>query len=186
MPRQGGARARRRDPCRRPLPPTRSTIPAEPVTSAGLASPGRYRLRVAAIDTAGRRGAADYDVSAEAVAANGLSFSALVVGVSFERGFVPKLQFGGEPTANGHVELFGAPPAGMLSFALELATSEDGPAIVRVPGTIVATKDADRRRAAGVVPIGQLPPGDYVLRAVVSLDGRPIATLIRVLRKAAP
>ena len=109
-----------------------------------------------------------------------------MVGVSFERGFVPKLQFGGEPTANGHVELFGAPPAGMLSFALELATSEDGPAIVRVPGTIVATKDADRRRAAGVVPIGQLPPGDYVLRAVVSLDGRPIATLIRVLRKAAP
>ena len=32
-----------------------------PVMSAGLASPGRYRLRVAAIDTAGRRGSADYD-----------------------------------------------------------------------------------------------------------------------------
>jgi hypothetical protein len=50
---------------------------------------------------------------------------------------------------------------------------------------LVETADTNRRRASGVVPIGQLAPGDYVLRAVVSLDGRPITTLIRILRKAA-
>ena len=32
-----------------------------PAASAGLASPGRYRLRVAAIDTTGRRGSTDYE-----------------------------------------------------------------------------------------------------------------------------
>jgi VWFA-related protein len=156
-----------------------------PVTSAGLASPGRYRLRVAAIDATGRRGSADYEVVAEPVTASGLTFSTMVLGVSYERNFVPKLQFVREPTANGSFEILGPPPDGILSVALELAASEDGPALVRVPGTIVATGNADRRRATGVVPIGQLPPGDYVLRAIVGLDGRPIATLIRILRKAA-
>ena len=68
---------------------------------------------------------------------------------------------------------------------MELAATEDGPALVRVPGTIAATGDATRRRATGVVPIGQLAPGDYLVRAVVSLDGQPIATLTRTLRKAA-
>jgi hypothetical protein len=156
-----------------------------PVTSAGLASPGRYRLRVAAIDTTGRRGSADYEVVAEPVTARGLTFSTMVLGVSYERGFVPKLQFVREPTANGSFEILGAVPAGTLSVALELAANEDGAALARVPGTIVATQNPDRRRATGVVPIGQLPPGDYVLRAVVSLDGQPIATLIRILRKSA-
>ena len=156
-----------------------------PVMSAGLASPGRYRLRVAAIDTAGRRGSADYDLAAEAMTVNGTTLSTMVLGVSFGRTFVPKLQFAAEPTANGNFEIFDPPPAGTLSVAMELAATEDGPALVRVPGTIAATGDATRRRATGVVPIGQLAPGDYLVRAVVSLDGQPIATLTRTLRKAA-
>jgi VWFA-related protein len=155
-----------------------------PAASAGLASPGRYRLRVAAIDTTGRRGSTDYEISAEPVTASGLTLSTMVLGVSYERDFVPKLQYVSEPTANGYFEVFGTPPAGTLSMAMELASTEDGPALVRVPGAIVTTKDENRRRATGVVPIGQLPPGDYVLRAVMSLDGKPIATLSRILRKA--
>ena len=156
-----------------------------PVTSAGLVSPGRYRLRVAAIDTTGRRGSADYEVAAEAVTTNGLTLSTMVLGVTHERTFVPRLQFVSEPTANGSFEIFGPAPAGTLSMALELAATEDGPALVRVPGAVGVTQDAERRRATGVVPIGQLAPGDYVVRAVVSLDGRPVTTLIRILRKAA-
>jgi len=156
-----------------------------PVMAAGLVAPGRYRLRVGAIDTTGRRGSAEYEVMAEPVTANGLMLSTLLLGVSYERNFVPKLQCTNEPTANGYFELFGTPPAGTLSVAMELATSEDGPALVRVPGTIAETSSADRRRATGVGPIGKLSPGDYVLRAVLSLDGRPIAKLTRVLRKSA-
>ena len=159
-----------------------------PAMSAGLASPGRYRLRVAAIDTTGRRGSADYEISAESVTTGGLTLSTMVLGVSYERNFVPKLQYVDEPTANGYFEMFGPAPAGTLSVAMELAASEDGPALVRVPGAIVVmagTKDVDGRRATGVVPIGQLAPGDYVVRAVVSLDGKPLVTLARILRKAA-
>jgi len=154
-----------------------------PVVAAGLASPGRYRLRVGAIDATGRRGSADYELAVDAAATNGLTLSALILGVSYERNFVPKLQFTSEPTASGYFELFGSPPAGTLSVAMELAASDDGPALVRVPGTVAVTSSETRRRATGVVPIGKLAPGDYVLRAVLSLDGRPIATLTRVLRK---
>jgi VWFA-related protein len=156
-----------------------------PVLSAGLATPGKYRLRAAAIDSTGRRGAADYELTAEPVTADGLALSALALGVMFDRNFVSKLQFINEPTAAGYFEIFGTPPSGTLSMALELATTVDGPAIVRVPGTIVTTAAIDRRRATGVVPVGALKPGDYVVRAVVSLDGRPIGQLTRILRKAA-
>ncbi len=160
-------------------------LAAVPVLSAGLASPGTYRLRAAAIDSTGRRGAADYELTAEPVTADGLALSAMALGVMFDRNFVSKLQFINEPTAAGYFEIFGTPPPGTLSMALELATTVDGPAIVRVPGTIVNTTAIDRRRATGVVPVGALKPGDYVVRAVVSLDGRPIGQLTRILRKAA-
>jgi hypothetical protein len=155
-----------------------------PIVSAGLVSPGRYRLRAAAIDASGRRGAADYEFNAELVDASGLTMSTLVLGSSYEREFVAKLQFVNEPTAAGYFEIFGAPPAGTLSLAMEIAETEDGPALVRVPGTVVPTKEPERRRATGVVPVARLPAGDYVIRAVVSLDGRPIGRLTRTLRKA--
>jgi hypothetical protein len=151
--------------------------------SAGLASPGRYRLRAAAIDSTGRRGTADYEFAAEPVSAGELSLSAMVLGVSFQKNFIPRLQFVKEPTAAGQFEIFGAAPDGKLSVAMELATSEDGPALVRVPGAIVATADAQRQRATGVVPVGNLAPGDYILRGVLSLNGAPIGRVTRVLRK---
>lgn len=155
-----------------------------PALSAGLASPGQYRLRAAAIDSTGRRGTADYEFAAEPVSAGNLSLSGMVLGVSFQKNFLPKLQFVKEPTAAGQLEILGAPPAGVLSVAMELAHTEDGPALVRVPGAIVATSDTQRQRATGVVPVGNLAPGDYVMRAVLSLDGAPIGRVTRVLRKA--
>lgn len=154
-----------------------------PMMSAGLASAGRYRLRAAVIDSSGRRGTADYEFSAEPITAGSLTMSEMVLGVSFQKSFVPKLQFVKEPTAAGQFEVFGVPPAGALSVALELAATEDAPAIIRVPGAVVATSDTNRRRATGVVPVGNLAPGDYVVRAVLSLDGTPIVRVSRVLRK---
>jgi VWFA-related protein len=158
-------------------------LAARPVMSAGLAAPGSYRLRVAAIDSTGRRGTTDYDFTAEVSSAGGMTMSAMVLGVSFQRNFVPKLVFVSEPTAAGYFEIFGVPPEASLTVAMELATSADGPALVRVPGAVANTSTADRRRATGVVPVGALKPGDYVVRAVVTLNGRLLGQLTRTLRK---
>jgi hypothetical protein len=39
--------------------------------------------------------------------------------------------------------------------------------------------------ATGAVPIGALPPGDYVVRAMVALEGHPATRVVRTLRKVA-
>ena len=109
--------------------------------------------------------------------------SGLVLGVTMPQGFVPRLQFGKEPTAAGHFGIVGTPPAGTLSVAMEIARTDDGPALVRVPGTVAATADAATRRATGVVPLANLAAGDYVVRAILNLDGEPVGRVSRTLRK---
>lgn len=155
------------------------------VMAAGLAAPGTYRLRAAAIDASGRRGAAEYDLEAQLTPADPLRLSAMVLGVSRGGSFTPKLEFTADPTAMGLFEIYGA-ATGTLGVALELATSLDGRALIRVPATVVAGDDPQRRIGTGVVPTGALPPGDYVVRAIVTLDGRPIGLVYRTLRKATP
>ena len=155
-----------------------------PVMSAGLAPPGAYRLRVAAVDNTGRRGATDYEFEAELTEAGNLSTSALVLGVS--RGFfVPRLQFLHEPTAMGFFEIYGnLPPDQSLKAAFEIAPTEKGEAMIRVPAYLATSSDPARRVVTGVVPIAGLPPGDHVIRGVVLLDGKPVGQVTRTLRKA--
>jgi hypothetical protein len=164
---------------------TERELSRSPVESATWAAPGTYRLRVAALDSAGRRGATEYEFDAQLASASSLRFSTLVLGVSL-RGFSPRLQFSAEPTAMGFFEVYGTVPAiEKLSVAFELASELDGPAIVRTPGTLTAARDSSARRASGVVPIEALPPGDYIVRGIVSLDGTPIGQVHRTLRKSA-
>jgi VWFA-related protein len=155
-----------------------------PVVSAGLAPPGSYRLRVAAVDSLGRRGATDYEFEASLSDAGALKLSTLVLGVS-RGGFMPRLQFTQEPTAMGYFEVYGSlPNPEAVNVALELASSPDGPAIVRVPATLASTNNPELRRASGVVPLGSMPIGDYVVRGIISLDGKPIGQVTRTLRKS--
>lgn len=153
-----------------------------PVMSAGLAAPGTYRLRMAAVDSSGRRGAADFDLTARLAPAGPMRLSMLALGVS-RRGFAPRLQFVEEPTAMGYFEIYGQPPPGTLTVALELAAGVENPPIVRVPAALVLTSDPTRRTVSGVVPIAAEPPGDYVVRGVVSLDGKPLGHVTATLRK---
>jgi VWFA-related protein len=153
-----------------------------PVIGAVSAPPGAYRLRVAAIDTTGRAGTADYDVLAEVAQTGPLKLSSVVLGLSRAGGFVPKLQFSNEPVAIGYVEMSGATPGARLGATLELARTTNGPALVAVP-LAIDSPSAGRYVATGAVPIGALPPGDYVVRAMVALDGHPTTRVVRTLRK---
>ena len=155
-----------------------------PVMSAGLAPPGAYRLRVAAVDNSGRRGATDYEFEAYLTDAGKFTASALVLGVS--RGFfVPRLQFLHEPTAMGFFEIYGSFPSNQtVKAALEIAPTEKGEASIRVPAYLGTSTDPGRRVITGVVPIAGLPPGDHVIRGVVLVDGKEVAQVTRTLRKA--
>ena len=154
-----------------------------PLLGAIGAQPGPYTLRVAALDTAGRAGIAEEQIDVGLTPVGPLSLGSLVLGLSRPEGLRLQLQFGAEPTAIASFDIYGGDSGLRLSAAIEIARDLDGPAIVTVP---LALKRADESRvmATGPVPLGALPPGDYVIRGVVRLEDGTTARVVRTLRKA--
>jgi hypothetical protein len=156
-------------------------IAGPPVTVGLLAEPGLYRLRVAAIDALGRGGAVDWEVDATLTRAGPLRLSSVMLGLSREGAFIPRLQFGGEPVAIGYVEIYGGATGMRVTAALEVARTLNGPAILAVP---LALSQGDHRHiATGAVPIGALPDGDYAVRAIIGVEGQPAGRVTQTLRK---
>ena len=153
------------------------------VMAAMLASPGQYRLRVAATDEGGRAATADYDLDATLATAGPIKMSGLILGVSREGTFFPRMIFSSEPTAIAQVELLDLPRGAMPSGRLEIARSLNGPAIASMPAAITPTEDATRAMLSAVIPLGALPAGDYVIRAVISSPDGPSGRVVRTLRK---
>ena len=58
------------------------------------------------------------------------------------------------------------------TVAMEVAEGESQPALVQVPAQTADAPEGGRRVAQAGLPLGVLPPGDYLVRAVVSLDGK--------------
>jgi hypothetical protein len=133
-----------------------------PALTGMIVSSGTYRLRVAATDTAGRAGAADIEVVAETVAAGPLKLSSLVLGVSREGRFQPRLQFSTEPVAIAYLEIFGSNVKEPVGAIIEVL-STDGRAARHEP--IVA------RRHQGSGPLSRDGRGSR------SAHSRPAITL---------
>ncbi len=155
-----------------------------PVTAGIIVGPGSYRMRVAAVDTAGRAGTVDTDVIADVVDAAPVKLSGMVLGVADAGGaFSPRLQFSGEPGAFGYLEVYDVPKGATVRVVQEIAPTADGAALVsgEVPITAGATDDA--RVAYGGFAIDKLPPGDVVMRALVSVNGTLVGRAVRTLRK---
>src|SRR4029077_1512812 len=72
-----------------------------------------------------------------------------------------------------------------LTMEYEVATSIDAPALVNVD---VPPRPAGDTRVifSRVIPIHQVPPGKYILRAILSSAGRSLKTLTRGFEIAAP
>ncbi len=162
---------------------TSTDMPAWP-TAVGMAAPGgRYRLRVAAIDSTGRYGVVDSVVTAELVPAGPLQLGGLSLGVSRSGGFQPRLQFSTEASALAHVEIYGGAAGMPLSVVFEVSETTDGPPLFRVPGVLSATAEEGRFSTTGTITVGVLPPGDYVIRAIIGIQGQPAGRVLRTLRK---
>lgn len=153
-----------------------------PMVGALRVPPGRYRLRVAAVDSAGRAGAADYRFDASLTPVGSLSLGALVLGLSRDGQMIPKLEFSSEPSALASFEIYGGTPGMAVTAWLEIARTIDGPALVSAPLAIGARADG-RYVATGAVPLGALAPGDYAVRGVIRLENGTSGRAIRTLRK---
>jgi len=155
-----------------------------PLLGAMAAPAGTYRLRVVAIDSARRFGAAEDVVHVGLTPIGPLSLGSMMLGLSREEGVELRLQFGAEPTAIASFDIYGGAAGMPLSAALELAREPDGPAIGSLPVSLARAGES-RVVATGVVPIGALPPGDYAVRGVVRLEDGTTGRVSRTLRKVA-
>ena len=153
-----------------------------PLLGAMAAAPGRYRLRVAAIDESGRTGVAEEEVDARLVPVGPLTLGSLMLSVSRGGAVVPQLEFSTEPIAIASFDIYGGEGGLALSATLEVAREPDGAALVTLP-LALARADASRVVATGSVPLGALPPGDYVVLGVIRLEDGTIGRVSRTLRK---
>lgn len=154
-----------------------------PAVAALVAARGTYRVRVAAVDAAGRRGTVDDEIAADVTRAGALRLSPLLLGIVPDGAFAPRLQFAADPVAVAYLEVYGAPRTTDLQVWFELAQAEDAPALLTVPAQSPGPGPGDTRITYGVFPIAALPPGDYLVRAVVHVDGQAVGRVVRTLRK---
>ncbi|HEY6359849.1 MAG TPA: VWA domain-containing protein [Vicinamibacterales bacterium] len=170
---------------RRTLTPAdgRATAALEYISSV-VVDPGIYQLRLAAVDSDGRRGSVVHAVNAWQLAGELFAFGDLFVGNMPESGVT--VRPGVEPHVdNGalaaFIELYSSAPAtlGKAQVTFEIASDQDGPPLASSPATLVGDAQAPRRVAQAAVEAAVLPPGRYVARAKIAYDGKPAGVLIR-------
>ena len=120
--------------------------------------------------------------SDELTQAGPLKMSGLMIGALRDKSMSPAMQFRDEATVVGYVELYGQ-LTGQVSARMEVASTLDGPALKTIQPGGQATAEADKFLLLGEIPIADLKPGDYVVRAFVSIQGQPEGRVVRTLRK---
>lgn len=154
----------------------------DPLAAKFPVTPGNYKLKVAAIDDRGRHGTVEFPFTASLTSAGPVRLSGIALGVPEEGQFTPRMIFTNEPTAAVYVEVYGRLPG--PAIRIELAETPEGPAIVSAPANLRPTSTPERQIAIGALPIAGILPGDYIIRVVVTDDGRPLGRATRTLRKA--
>ena len=152
-------------------------LKSAPVVAAFTApEPGNYKMRLAVIDASGAAGTINEDVRVASPSPGAPLVSALVLGTKAGSGFTPRLQFVDEQVAIAMVEVFGVSKTTNVEAKFEFAAFEDGPALGTLVGVVQTPPNHDDMRVAFVsFPIEQMPAGDFVVRAVIGLDGQPLA-----------
>ena len=99
--------------------------------------------------------------------------------------FTPKLVFRpGDMGVLSYVELYGvAKGAANLTARLELATSEDGPALGSSDGQVRPGPAEDVRLVLGGFGLDTIQPGDYVVRTILLQDGKEVGRAMSTMRK---
>jgi len=147
---------------------------------------GKYRIRVAAVDTNGKSGAVDINIDTSTTPAGSLKLSGLMLGASKGGSMSPQLIYKDEDKILAFIEFYGQIPAGTgIKAGFELSDSDTGKAISFVQAGGKSTNEPDKFQLFGELPIDKLAPGDYVVRAIVQLEGQPEGRVLRTFRKVA-
>ena len=160
-----------------------------------LVDPGQYTLRAAVLDGSGRRGSVERPVRAYMTRMARFRATELLIGDDADSqpaagGVVPTVT--GELAGSQlhvYLELFSDAPAGFDGTGVTIEILPEGGSIPvdTVEASLQPAGGDPRSRAvAGSVPLGLLPKGSYLARAVVSLDGRRVGQMSRPFRVVKP
>jgi tetratricopeptide (TPR) repeat protein len=174
--------------------PVRSTTRIQTFTGSVVAgSPGVHTLKLAVIDDAGKKGSVERTFNAQLTPVGQVRATDLLIAENTgaaSGGIVPAVaaDFTSD-VLHGYVELYSdaAEVLQHTTVTVEVADSEEGRALDGTAGRLQpATSDAPMRRIAEAsVPIALLPPGEYVARAVISINGRKAGQVTRPFKIAA-
>ena len=158
---------------------------------AAMAGPGTYTLKVAVVDSSGKRGSVERTFNARLNGFGQLHVTDLLIADDSVRGadgLPPAVaaDFTGDEL-HGYVELFSEAPEQLKNATVvtEVAQNETARALDSTPARFQLQGDRRRVAEAGV-PIALLPPGDYVARAVVMVGGKKVGQVARPFRVTRP
>jgi hypothetical protein len=145
-------------------------------------APGKYRLRIAAVDAAGRAGTADFDLNAEITPAGPMQLSGLIFGVLKETTLTNRLSFRGDDAEATILFYLWGGTTKPISAAVEvLKPNGDAAAPSLMPQ--VSAQGAGAFLAMAKLPLESLPPGDYQVKVEFTVEGETPGVLTRTLRK---
>lgn len=153
-----------------------------PVIAVLTAPPGHYRMRVAATDMQGRGGTTDVPVVVELGDARPVKVGDLVLGTDQSS---PKLLFRfGDPSVIGSLLVYDVTKDMNVGVTFEVRQNERTAPIGSTAARIVQSpNEPDARLAWGGFNLQPLPPGDYLMRAIVTVNGKEAGVVSRTLRK---
>ena len=147
--------------------------------------PGKYRLRLAAVDLAGKSGSVEREVPAFGMSNHEFAIGDLILssvregkGNDLRAPVVLQVADGQLAT---YTELYTNKPGTLddTKVTFEIADTADGPALQSASAEIRERGDQTMRQALSVVPVGALPPGRYIARAMFSKGDKNIGKLTR-------
>ncbi len=149
--------------------------------------PGSYTLKLATVDSEGRRGSVEHAFDARVSVAGPLRVGDLVLADDGDGpGAAPRFSIDGRvggDTLIGYVEFASDAPSALdaARVELEVAASDSGPAIARADARI-QPRSASQRTAEGRLSTARLAPGAYVARARLSVGGRQVTQVTRAFQ----
>lgn len=173
------------------LPPTAQRVgETQRYFSTAVIDRGRYTLKLAAVDEAGRRGTLERVVRAQLNVAGPLQITDLLIAASAgtDGNMPPAPTVDGDftgGTLHGYLELFADAPEVLdaTSISLEVATTEGSIALQRADAILrTPNDDAGCRIAGASVSIADLAAGDYVARAGIFIGSKRVGQVTRPFR----
>jgi VWFA-related protein len=144
------------------------------VVIATQLAPGRYRVRLAAVEAGGRAGTLEVPIVAGLRSVAGFQLGDLIVGTVSGQALMPSIYASAGSPLIPTLEMTTPDAARFAQTNVAFEVRRGGSDDVVATGTsrLEQTQYDRQQIARGTVPTSELPPGEYTLSAVIKVDGQ--------------